>query len=525
MLVFHNPSTLDTTRRKTAHFTRRDLSMSEAPPPDASPEPPRRLPRCRDFCITTNNPMPSHINYLIEQLETDIEEGRVSYAIIGEETGATGNHHLQCYIYFSTLKSYQQVHSYWSSNGLYRASHVERRLQKSTPEKAATYCKKDGLFREFGVIPQQGKRTEIDDACDDIDAGMPRDEVFLKHKTFSAKYPEYAEKRYLLNEMKGMEQFPLDLQQWQIDILHTIVVTIDDKWVWAKPEPRSIIWAWSAESGTGKTTFAKYIQSRIAMDFCAIPHNTTVQRAINMFNNGKLIYINEPRVAGQDDRHRKKFSELLETLSDRGIQASDMYHGVQKCLDRAHILVTSNRPPPIDDLPLRFIEFKIPGVSLINTVGPELTCSEFSILDKEVKETDIISSPLGPWSPKIVEDDEEDCIIIGSAPPVNNIISEDQESSDFEHPAKDIDSGDEDLFRQSGSPLPVALAPPTTIKLEDLDEASNFARGFNDDPWPFAATEQSEPEEEDTIQDWDIPYAKDIPKKSSRFVLDSAEED
>lgn len=70
------------------------------------------------------------------------------YFVVGKEVGPSGTPHLQFMLCFKTKKRLSQLKAYWST------AHFEVKLQASTMEQASAYCKKDGVFVEYGTLPQ-----------------------------------------------------------------------------------------------------------------------------------------------------------------------------------------------------------------------------------------------------------------------------------------------------------------------------------------------------------------------------------
>jgi len=96
----------------------------------------------RGYCFTTNNPIDKDIN--------DIENCQLhesfKYLIYGEEVGSNGTAHYQGYIHFTQPVRFSAVKK------LLPRSHIEKR--RGNTDEAITYCKKDGIYREFGSEPK-----------------------------------------------------------------------------------------------------------------------------------------------------------------------------------------------------------------------------------------------------------------------------------------------------------------------------------------------------------------------------------
>lgn len=108
-----------------------------------------RQPRYRDICFTLNN-------YTSEEEKALSEiKDPITYVIFGYETGKQGTKHLQGYM---ECKAQLELSRWKKVPGLQRA-HIEQR--KGKQEQAINYCKKDGIYKEFGEKKQQGKRNDL----------------------------------------------------------------------------------------------------------------------------------------------------------------------------------------------------------------------------------------------------------------------------------------------------------------------------------------------------------------------------
>lgn len=109
----------------------------------------------RAWCFTLNN-------WTEEEYEA-LKKYKCDYIVIGKEIGAEGTPHLQGYIEFSGGKRFSTLKK------AFPKVHWEPR--KSTAEKAAAYCKKDGIFIEIGEKKTQGHRTDLDEAVVILQSG------------------------------------------------------------------------------------------------------------------------------------------------------------------------------------------------------------------------------------------------------------------------------------------------------------------------------------------------------------------
>lgn len=81
---------------------------------------------------------------------------KISYLIFGHEVCPdTGKHHWQGYVEFAKQYSFNMVKSFFNDKSV----HLEKRM--GSPAQASDYCKKEGLFKEFGKISNPGERTDL----------------------------------------------------------------------------------------------------------------------------------------------------------------------------------------------------------------------------------------------------------------------------------------------------------------------------------------------------------------------------
>lgn len=111
------------------------------------------LERSRSVCFTLNNYTDDELSGVREYLGSD----QVKYAGFGREVGEEGTPHLQGFICFKNPKMYSAIKRIPG----FERMHFEN--MKGTVDQNITYCSKGGLFEEYGVKPQQGKRSDLDE--------------------------------------------------------------------------------------------------------------------------------------------------------------------------------------------------------------------------------------------------------------------------------------------------------------------------------------------------------------------------
>lgn len=134
------------------------------------------MSRSRGFCFTINNYKESKETWLDILCHCNIK-----YCVIGEEKGKEGTPHLQGYVEFENARTLSGVIKLFNKH-----AHVETR--KGSPEQAAEYCKKDGVFVETGDLPHQGKRNDLTEIGLQIAGGKSVDEIALEDPMIFHKY-------------------------------------------------------------------------------------------------------------------------------------------------------------------------------------------------------------------------------------------------------------------------------------------------------------------------------------------------
>ena len=121
--------------------------------------------RSRGWCYTINNYSDADITLLddVSQIAT--------YLCYGKEVApTTQTKHLQGYVYFENAKTFSKIQKI-----LPKGSHIE--VAKGSALENKTYCSKDGDFKEFGSIPAQGKRNDINVVKEEILSGSGMKEI------------------------------------------------------------------------------------------------------------------------------------------------------------------------------------------------------------------------------------------------------------------------------------------------------------------------------------------------------------
>lgn len=144
--------------------------------------------RSRSFCLTVNN----YDNDYCDKLKTFIESelsSNLEYAIYGFETASTGTKHIQGYIYFKNARSWSSVLKSITFDDLIKP-HLE--IAKGSPSQNRVYCSKENQFHEFGKLPSQGARSDLQIIREDLKNGKKLKDM-LEDRDLSLKSIQYIE--------------------------------------------------------------------------------------------------------------------------------------------------------------------------------------------------------------------------------------------------------------------------------------------------------------------------------------------
>lgn len=163
------------------------------------------MSKSRSWCFTINNYTDAEYKAIL-----DIE---YRYVCVGKEVGESGTPHLQGYIELPGPVRLSAVKALVGDR-----AHLEQR--RGTPEEASKYCKKDGDFFEDGILPKQGRRTDLESVA-----------TAILSKSFKP------------------EDFPIQYIKYQrgIDALSVSLYT-------DRSEPPTVHWRYG-KAGVGKTRF------------------------------------------------------------------------------------------------------------------------------------------------------------------------------------------------------------------------------------------------------------------------------
>jgi hypothetical protein len=120
-----------------------------------------------------------------EQLLKSITDmNGIKYTAFQLEQGEKGTKHHQIYISFAHAKSFDTIKNNFPT------AHIE--IIKGTPQQASDYCTKEdsriGDHITWGELPQQGKRTDLEEIYEMLKEGVPNNEI---RETYPSQYMRY----------------------------------------------------------------------------------------------------------------------------------------------------------------------------------------------------------------------------------------------------------------------------------------------------------------------------------------------
>lgn len=131
---------------KRAHNTNNDPRKKQKKGEEWTPQGPikkparTRPPMSKHWVLTLNNPTSEESIIRLNPVMT--------YIVVGKEKGEELTPHLQGYVVFKNRMRRQQV------SAIFPRAWLAIKSTRSTPLEASDYCKKDGHFVEFGVLPK-----------------------------------------------------------------------------------------------------------------------------------------------------------------------------------------------------------------------------------------------------------------------------------------------------------------------------------------------------------------------------------
>lgn len=285
--------------------------------------------RVRNWVFTLNNYNAADEDRLSMLYET----GSIKYLVFGREVGNTGTRHLQGFVQWKEKQSLRQC-----KERIGQRAHLE--IARGTPREAASYCKKDGEFVEFGEEPRgQGRRSDLDEFrewCEQLTARPPTHEIIRRFPGLWMR----SGARILDVVDSFLPRIPLvaeetQLRPWQATLLEEFSGEVND---------REIIFYVDSDGNKGKSFFCRYLLTkRDDVQVLRVGKRDDLAHAIDPL---KSIFVFDVQ------RSEMQFLQysVLEMLKDRMI-FSPKYHSLTKILSKTpFVVVFSNEDPDMEKL-------------------------------------------------------------------------------------------------------------------------------------------------------------------------------
>lgn len=258
----------------------------------------------------------------------------VSYLVYGYETAESGTPHLQGYLVFQRIKRFREAKTF-----LPTGAHLE--AKRGSPKEAADYCKKGGLFKEFGELPASPGRPRVFEEFKDwvvstaADKGRAPTEREIAN-SFPVMFLRYGRK---MREL-AMHLSPTPLIEggilypWQENLKEVLLADCTDD--------RSILFFVDAEGGKGKSFFQRWMLSKHPSDVqvLSVGKRDDVAHAID--ESKRIFLFNVPRGGMEFFPYN-----CIEMLKDRVI-FSPKYNSRTKVLQEVpHVVIFCNEDPDL----------------------------------------------------------------------------------------------------------------------------------------------------------------------------------
>lgn len=282
------------------------------------------------------------------QFKVPTEHADFSYMIYQvEQCPETQRMHIQGYLELKKQTTFLKTKAMFAP----AVVHLEGRKAR-TAAPAIAYCSKEetrvsGPF-EFGARPDENAaanapkidwtevRTKVQayNSWREVLASEDPDVV----RATAAKL-NYVKELFLNKEIK-IPQPEIVLRTWQIKVLNMLREPV---------QKRRIIWIWSEQSGTGKSTFFDYCSTI----FSVLP-GADWTNTLNLYDGQSVLWYDRTRAQSGNFRDVDIFYSDIERFSNCTIHSSTKYQGGRKWVN-AHVVVTANAGPDEFKLPGRFV--------------------------------------------------------------------------------------------------------------------------------------------------------------------------
>lgn len=284
--------------------------------------------RLRNWCFTS---------YDLEAFKVPDDHPDFRYCVYqGEKCPETDRVHLQGYIEFNKAINFNTV------KGLFGDAAIHLEGRRGTREQARAYCMKpESRWSEpieFGRFEtRERQREDLNEARRLIQAHKSWNDVLNDENLTAtvARHGRWAREIYDSRPI-APEQPDIVLRPWQDEVIGMLEEPV---------KKRRVIWIWSVESGTGKTTLFDYCSARFSVLPAADFHNT-----LYAYDGQGVIWFDLTRSELNNDSYYLP----IEKFSNQTVHLSTKYTSCRKYVS-AHVVVTANHAPDETKLPNRCV--------------------------------------------------------------------------------------------------------------------------------------------------------------------------
>lgn len=283
-------------------------------------------PQSTRWCFTGNNPT-QELKDAIVALGGNLE--LIKYLVVGRETGESGTPHLQGFVIFTRKCTRVAV------SRILPRTHLEQ--ARGSSSQAATYCKKEGDFDEYGSCPgQPGANGVLEPFYQWGDAyvaengyGPSSPEIAREHPTVYLRYPRCV--RLFQNRAPAPVIRDGTPGGWQEEL----ETELD-----GEPDDRSILFYVDPDGGKGKSWFQQYYISKYPEKAQVLSVGKRDDIAHYVDETKSIFFFNIPRGGMEFMQYT-----ILEQIKDRMI-FSPKYNSRTKILrSKTHVVVFCNEDP------------------------------------------------------------------------------------------------------------------------------------------------------------------------------------
>ena len=278
------------------------------------------------WCFTINNPTDSDKNVIAGFHRSE----RCKYLVVGRETGLEGTPHLQGFVIVKSPISRSGIKTRLGGRGHFEAA------RGSSPQ-AATYCKKDGDYDEYGTCPTNAGASSIlnslyewgDEFITTNGRAPTSPEIAKEHPTAYLRYPRATrlfQHRAPIPELRNGEP-----REWQAELEDILDGPADDRKITFYVDP---------EGNKGKSWFQAWYLTKHDDEVQVLSAAKRDDIAHSVDTTKRVFFFNIPRGGMEFLQYT-----ILEQLKDRMVY-SPKYNSMMKYMQFVpHVVVFCNEQP------------------------------------------------------------------------------------------------------------------------------------------------------------------------------------